>query len=422
MRFKCVCKRWQALIQKDRHFVDLHFTLSKTLGSRVGVFSLLIMPHTYRERCLLLAELRILSENGSGGGVAIVHTKIPHVDRRHASCLPPVNGLFCFIDIRASCVCLHNLSTRESTPWIKSAIKQQHENEGNMIEVIGEHGDLVVYNVTYINLSWDFGYDPTTKEHKVISIWVRERSNLQFGNSEDWLCEVLTVRNNSWRIIDVVPPISPYHLSSAKSVYANGSIFWLHPGSDGFIDNVSEPMIVEFNVSAENFRVVSIPNFIIDDIRVPYDSGNALMEVDGHLVLLAKKIYCSDDSDIWINNQSTSMKMGILYNNPEKRDYSCGSSTSYAEDINNYYWIEDSFLMPPFEWKQERLDCVVPIPGTDLFIVRSFDACSFYYYNWKQKSFSNKFTVDGFNSFINENDKYKPFDFRCYAFEENLLP
>lgn len=79
-------------------------------------------------------------------------------------------------------------------------------------------------------------------------------------------------------------------------------------------------------------------------------------------------------------------------------------------------------MIPPFEWKQERLDCVVPIPGTDLFIVRSLDACSFYYYNWKQKSFSNKFAVDGFNSFINENDKYKPFDFRCYAFEENLLP
>ncbi|KAI3904957.1 hypothetical protein MKW92_033320 [Papaver armeniacum] len=427
MRFKSVCKHWRTLIQKDWRFIDLHFMRSQS--HRVGATSLLIRPpttHTYGEHCFLLAELLTLQGGGDRGG-AIVHTKIPDLGYQGGvTFLQPVNGLFCFIDIRTYCVCIYNPSTRESTPWIKSAVKQQQEDEGELIEVIDEHGDVVEYCVRYVYLSWKFGYDPTTKEHKVIWIWVRQLIN-GTEKKEVCLCEVLTVRHNSWRIIDTVPPVPPSCLSTATSVYANGSIYWLLHGSedDEFDPDDVGPLIVEFKVGIEKFRVISIPNFIINDIRPPYNSGNGLMEVDGRLVLLARKIRCSDyDFNSWIKNTSTSMRMCILnYNHDRDKGMtymmsaSSGSSTS-----SDYWWIEDSFLMPQFDWKPQDSDCVLPIPGTDLFIVRSSDACSFYYYNWKQKSYSGKFGFNGFNSFIDEKASYGPFFFRCFTFQENLFP
>ncbi|KAI3894794.1 hypothetical protein MKW92_000178 [Papaver armeniacum] len=285
-------------------------------------------------------------------------------------------------------------------------------------------------------LSWNFGYDPTTKEHKVISIWVRQLYNGPHDKKEVWLCEVLTVRHNSWRIIEAVPPVSPVALSTARSVYANGSIYWLLHGveDDEFEPNAVGPLIVEFIVGIETFRVISIPNFIINDIRPPYDFSNGLMEVDGCLVLLARKIRHTDyDFNSWIKNESTSMKMCILKNNHDrdKGKTNTASTSSGSSTSSDYCWMEDSFLMPQFDWKPEDPNCVIPIPRTDLFIVRSSDGGSFYYYNWKQKSYSDKFGFNGFNSFIDKKasnsfiDKkasYGPFRFQCLTFEENIFP
>ncbi|KAI3945624.1 hypothetical protein MKW92_032105 [Papaver armeniacum] len=373
MRFKCVCKRWQSLIQKDDHFIDLHHTRSQTRKS------LLICPptmYTYGEICYLLAEL-LIPDEGSGGG-ATVHKKIPDIDRPDASLLQPLNGLFCFMDSQEASVCVQNPSTRESTPWIKSIIKQQHEDEGKVIEVIDEHGDLVKYDIAYRNYDWKFGFDPATKEHKVISLWVKQLSNRRLGRSEEWLCEVLTVRQNSWRTIDAVPPVSPLSLACSRSAYANGSIYWLHYGPR----EDKDPSIVEFNVGSEMFRVIPLPKFIMNDIRVPYEDGNTITEVDGHLVLLAKMVRRSDYDFLtdWIMNNNSSMKMCILYNDDQlvqrKKDTGCGSSTcSDVGDNSNYYWMEDSFLKPPLDWKQESFHCILPIPGTDLMIVRSSYAC-----------------------------------------------
>ncbi|KAI3967277.1 hypothetical protein MKW92_018078, partial [Papaver armeniacum] len=83
MRFKCVCKIWQSLIQKDDHFIDLHRSQTHS--------GLLICPpsmYTYGQSCYLLAELLVLDE-GSGGG-ATVHRKIRGIDR-YASFLQPLN-------------------------------------------------------------------------------------------------------------------------------------------------------------------------------------------------------------------------------------------------------------------------------------------------------------------------------------------
>ncbi|KAI3967278.1 hypothetical protein MKW92_018079 [Papaver armeniacum] len=180
------------------------------------------------------------------------------------------------------------------------------------------------------------------------------------------------------------------------------------------------------------FRVISLPKFIMNDIRVPYDDGNTLMEVDGHLVLLAKKVCRSDFAFFteWRKKKkkkkiNTSMKMCILYKDDQvvqrKRDTGCGLSTcSDVGDSSNYYWTEDSFLMPPFDWIKGDSRCTFPIPDTNIIIVRSSDACSFYYYNWKKRSFSNKFGINGLNLFMNE--RRRPIHaLGCWIFEESLL-
>ncbi|KAI3964982.1 hypothetical protein MKW92_009953, partial [Papaver armeniacum] len=416
MRFKLVCKRWRSLIQKDDYFINLHHSRSQTRKS------LLICPptmYTYnRKRCYLLAEL-LIPDEGSGGG-AKVHTKIPGVDRPNASLHRSLNGLFCFVDGQGASVCVQNPSTRESTPWIKSIIKQQHEDEGNVIEVKDEHGDVLVkYDVEYKNYDWKFGFDPATKEHKVIFLWVKRLSNSRLGRSEDWLCEVLTVRQNSWRTIDAVPPVSPLSLACSLSTDANGSIYWLHYGPREDTD----PSIVEFNYGSEMFRVITLPKFIMNDIRVPYEDGNTITEFDGHVVLLAKKLRRSDNGD-WIKNHDSSMKMCILYNDDQrKKDTGCGSFTcSDAGEKSNYYWMEDSLSMPPLDWKQDSFHCILPIPGTDLMIVNSYDACSFYYYNWRKKSFTNKFRIDGLNLFMDEKAFKTPIDeLNYWIVEESLL-
>ncbi|KAI3875821.1 hypothetical protein MKX03_023744 [Papaver bracteatum] len=241
---------------------------------------------------------------------------------------------------------------------------------------------------------------------------------------EVWLCEVLTVRHNSWRIIEAVPPVSHVALSTARSVYANGSIYWLlHVAEDEeFEPNAVGPLIVEFIVGTEKFRVVNIPDFIINDIRPPY---HQLVNVHARCecVSVSRERYgiLNTTSNRWIKNKSNSMKMGILNNNHDgdKGKTNMMGASSGSSGSSDFCWMEDSFLMPQFGWKPEDSNCVLPIQGTDLFIVRSSDARSFYYYNWRQKSYSDKF---GFNSFIEEKASYGPFRFQCFTFQENLFP
>ncbi|KAI3934061.1 hypothetical protein MKW92_018897, partial [Papaver armeniacum] len=78
VRFKCVCKNWQSLIQRDQLFIDLHFNRSQTrsCSGTVGATSLLIWDRT-EQRCLLSAELLLPYESSGGGGGAAVQREIP---------------------------------------------------------------------------------------------------------------------------------------------------------------------------------------------------------------------------------------------------------------------------------------------------------------------------------------------------------
>ncbi|KAI3895532.1 hypothetical protein MKW92_005664 [Papaver armeniacum] len=430
MRFKCVCKRWQSLIHKDRRFIDLHFTRSKSRsfvdgGCGISLFmrwpKVVLGPNIYLSTELVLYE----------GGVTTVQREVPISGASIAAIFGVVNGLVSLINDSYS-VCVFNPSTGQSTPWIKSVIAQQHENLREEIQVIDEDGGYVTHQIHYVHSIWHyFGYDPATLEHKVVFLWWKVTSNYLGILGVENICEVMTVggrhqNNLLWRKIDdsLPPTICPFDFVS--SLYANGSIYWLRTGSK----SVTEPLVIEFNVGSEKFRIITIPNFIIEDVRYPYIS--ALIQIDGRLAVLAKKILPQSRSHLGITkNNKTSAKMCVLYyNDSDDQDkklkgvMSSATATSSEGNISSSsdcYWVEESFMMPPFDWDWEDFDSILAVPDTDLFFIRSEGEAgsSFYLYDWRKKSFSKDV------EFFIKKRKFsypKPLSFVYYAYKESILP
>ncbi|XP_026404116.1 uncharacterized protein LOC113299316 [Papaver somniferum] len=436
MSCKCVCKSWQSIICKSPYFIDLHFSRSKSRtslgnGGVGGDVSLLIewVRYDWGGPRLLSAEIQ-LSEGG-GGATVQGEIPVPQCPERRTVIVGILNGLFCLADNEADCVCVYNPSTRKSTPWIKSAIKQQHEDESEEIQVIDEDGDHVIHEVTYHNFNWyAFGYDPATEEHKVVAFW-QKKTKTWHGTRFDAVCEVLTIcgredkTNNSsscrrFREVSLPPKVDAQELS--KPLYASGSIYWLY--EDLLLKK--EPFILQFNVRTEGFRMFSVPNFIVGEILYP--CRGHLIEVDGHLAVVGKK---KVDMECQKNN-NTSMKMCILHVNHDQdrrmqnaNTVTCMSRVACSTSTD-YYWIEEAFLMPPpSDWTPIHPDAILSIPGTDWFIIKSFekgDFC-FYFYNWRTKYFSStKTEVVGMASLFQDTTQFSSSFFVLRTYSESLLP
>ncbi|KAI3864226.1 hypothetical protein MKW92_044214 [Papaver armeniacum] len=395
MRFKCVSKTWQSLIQNDSYFIGLHFAQPKTCTS------ILVGTHNpENKKCWLLVELQLPSEDGREGG-AKFQREIPLLPQHNGIfyILNVLNGLICFKKCNPQSLCVYNPSTGESTPWVKSTLKQDNPS-------------------TLPKISWyHFGYDPATKEHKVLAIW-----DLKDEVSDGFVCEVWTVckHENIWRQIADASPAPPHSLG--RSVSINGSIYWFYSAE------CQEPCILDFNVRSERFRVISLPNFIIQDTVWPYRAK--VMQVNGHLAVLAMKVRPSNKGprfDFWTENNDTTMKMCILYTSDGVNDDQEAMSTNSACSSSNHYWMEETFSTPPFDWQPTWSDSVVPILGTDLFIIKCGDDFSFYYYNWKKRSYSSsKIEIDGISSLIRPRVEFHKNltvrDFSFYTSSESLLP
>lgn len=85
--------------------------------------------------------------------------------------------------------------------------------------------------------SYGFGFDPVTKDYKVVCKWmVREgwrSANCIPDNSEFW--EALTLGQNEWRTISDAPPFK-IGFNIISSVYVHGSIYWCSCKPNGYAD------------------------------------------------------------------------------------------------------------------------------------------------------------------------------------------
>ncbi|KAI3860807.1 hypothetical protein MKX03_033909, partial [Papaver bracteatum] len=308
-------------------------------------------------------------------------------------------------------------------------IKQQSENPPEEILAIDEDGDYATYKVTYSRGPWHyFGYDPAAKEHKVVIMWAKEISNWRGSLRPETVCEVMTVdgrhSNNNllWRRLDseLLSPPTISQLEFASPLYVNGCIYWLTDPT-----STTEPLLIEFNVRSEKFRVISFPNYIIEETRYPYASK--LIQIGGRLAVLALKIRWDAKCSYPPINNNTSMKMYVLYDGDDVQHKkltgisNATTSTSSAGTVSDFYWIEETFMVPPFEWKPKMWNSILAVPDTDLLIIKSeaWDDPSFYFYDWRKKRFSKDM------QFILKDQKSpnrEPLPFGAFIYKESLLP
>ncbi|KAI3869955.1 hypothetical protein MKX03_006417 [Papaver bracteatum] len=170
---------------------------------------------------------------------------------------------------------------------------------------------------------------------------------------------------------------------------------------DGLWNGLTTARISDTLILGADKETTNTPRTRLDaplDVICPYQTQ--LIEVDGRLAVLALKIrYLNPGSTYWSKNHNPSMKMCIFHDGGQD---TISTSIQGSRSFNSYYWTEDTFSMPPFAWKPERLDTVLPIQGTDLFLIKpKEDQFSFYYYNWKKKFFSSsKLEIEGISSFL----------------------
>ncbi|MCL7039913.1 hypothetical protein MKW94_016167 [Papaver nudicaule] len=355
-RFKSVCKRWRSLITQDPHFIHLHSVRSI---SRPKLLCIAPLDPQDEEKSKTLPQ-RILSASlsfetttaSSGEGEApqvIIHNVKKATDDKwfhYDYVLGPVNGLLCFIHRRTAAARIYNVSTRQVTPWIKSTLLAEEngkfQSEDNPVKIVSTLPPV-----------YQMGFDPERKEHKVFCFW---RLSEPFGGG--YICdvpgyaswEVLTVgRDTKWRRIGVVPDennlikikeVLPPHYggeSHLTPVNANGSIYWrnkrmsseydleIQGGASRSLEFApTEPdVIIAFDVGSEKYRVIPIPNIILDEPREKMNRPIAMLVLGGLITL----VYLMSDFVV---------KLWMLDDGVEKKLENCqgkGSSNWSSETV-----------------------------------------------------------------------------------------
>ncbi|KAI3870040.1 hypothetical protein MKW92_048166 [Papaver armeniacum] len=380
MRFKCVCKNWSFLIQEDATFINLHFKYSKARPS-------LLISNRIDYSMYNLMTFDILF-GGSGGAIsaAAFHT-IQEIDyttkhgTKHDMILNPINGLIGFFgETRIGPgVCICNPSTREVTPWVQSILLRDLRKKDREASI----------NTCAL------GYDPATKEYKVVGIWESREPSYT-------VCEVLTVGDNEWRQIDEVPP---YDIEIYGSyVYMNGSIYY-----STYSVNVScaskknmPKFLVAFDVGSEKFRKIRVPSYVFDRpyFKEPFILYNiGLLDLDERLGL-------------FIEHGNSTPKLWLF---DEERNKMNSTSSWREVPIELPYTLDGHRNYVSFN----------PVPGTSQIILSSYPKTSdgkisdttYYSYNWKNKSL-NEIEITGIPCSVPSITSR----LMLAIFSENLLP
>ncbi|XP_026420028.1 putative F-box protein At1g46984 [Papaver somniferum] len=428
VRFKRVCKSWQSLIEKDQWLIKLHhrrqlktsphlyFLTSKAVLESPRVFIVNLMVSFPKDESVKIeipctANLCIDTNHKEITTATKTMQAISNKDLLVCQHIQkPINGMICLIDKierkdmdsdnevkEDHAAGLYNVITKEATPWIRSAYLAQ-------VEKLCDLSKVDVYR------TYEFGFDPTTREYKVICMWSisgyelpKLEGYMEYTIYEDEeenykMCEALTLGSDTaWRRIDKVPPSDKFSKDLYGSVYANGSIYWMYY-------NDIRPMLVAFDVGREDYRVM--PD--LDMIGIDRPNSYYLMELDGHLVIVK-------------NPDNHTVNLWIL-------DDDCDKNTS-TTNTSNIKWTKE-IIMLPICWSCQyvRLHAV---EGTEYSILelsdvesdkpRYRDSVFVHSYNRKTKTFS-KIEITGdesANSFLGANIGHPSYKFTMYV--ESLL-
>ncbi|CAN1327996.1 Putative F-box protein At1g47790 [Linum perenne] len=368
MRCKLVCKDWKSIIQHDSNFINLHHTRSQL---RPSLF-IAVRPRSpnnsnnnnnNKMRPFFSVDLHF--DDGGGIGGTTIHRltrglKSPSEVFKY---LGPVNGLLCIVDsLFAVQIC--NVSTGQATPWINSAVVMSRNHEGPP--------------------RCQFGFDPVTGKHKVLYLW-HDRYK------EAPVCEVLTVGDTRWRIIDDVPPCE---IQRDYNAYVNGSIYWItfrrlgrNVPKSGHSDT-----LVAFDIGSEKFRMIPVPNFTLWG-KYPF-LFLGLIEMDGCPTVVRVNRLSGLEVKLW------------KFYDYGKENGTSSTTTATISDQKEQVWTDVDIILPsmaymhiyfhPISGKDKMILEVYPIPdcGPCPWIAKN---AHFYSYDMIKKTFS-KFEIQGISS------------------------
>jgi F-box interacting protein len=276
IRFKCVCKRWKALIGNP-DFLSKNllnhsiFTQNPTHPLRLILFSANDISetgnqiHSFRSydslRCPSQTPLNLPPAGPTPSYTEIV-----------ASC----NGLLCLWDVMLSDIYLWNLATSSDLEALPASPSRSRTG----LRVPND--DFAFHNV-------GFGFDSGSNDFKVVT--------LVDSDGGGWLeAEIYSLRSGSWRQLHLSVNIARHLVS--QSVALDGAFLW----HDNYtFDDCVDDRIVAFDFRDEKFRKMQFP-----DARLFYDYDicmRTLMELKGSVAMLIfgreeRKI--KKDLEIWV--------------------------------------------------------------------------------------------------------------------------
>ena len=229
MRFKCVCKLWNSIIQ-EQQFIACHLH-KRSSTANLNIIILSWIPwihefslHYFAEDCHKF-NMRGLQRRGDRDGYQISN-----------SC----NGLLCVFG---------KTTTYVVNPSIRKFLK--------LPETRHKYGG-------HVNVA--LGHDISTGEYKIVRLFQQDQKTIG--------CMVFTMGSNSWRFLRNMP----FDITtSALAVFVNEHIVW---EISYFLCTAGPEAAVSFNIKNESFDIINHPDFS------SRDPDSCIMEVGGYMCLL----------------------------------------------------------------------------------------------------------------------------------------
>lgn len=237
LTMKCVCKWWCAMI-KDSTFVARHLQYAKKRPSTSILLKYLYQdPEAHMNR--YVKRLLSISNEDAHSCKVDENINIPRFCKRNEHWTGPLgsqcNGLLCISDKDEGTILLCNPVTKQSKVLSTSCIVDQYDFR--VTDLLG------------------FGYDSRANEYKIIRVVSFEVDEFTFLRHGPSRAEVYSLSTDSWREINYTEPETGRCAcaDSEDEAYCSGVYYWM-------VRDIDKVRIVSFDMCAEEFRMVPIPN------------------------------------------------------------------------------------------------------------------------------------------------------------------